>query len=398
MPAILTREQLAKDFYQELGLSNSANNNDIKRAYRRLALEWHPDKNINNKVEAEARFKIISEAYEVLSDTAKRAYYDRYRGTAGITDNTNDLNNFDSSVKQALISLSLYLFMLEVFYYIFKTIESTYSSSVSNPELARKVYDEVLDSFQTFNITSDEIKELGAKNISSFQKNYSTMCNMMVASINPYNYMHTSLDLDFSSCNSFHKIDINLINQSGDLSLKRSILAAGESPNLAACFALGLTYVGARSFFIFKNREDFWSSDMDYRQKMDRIVLMLIAGGLVLSGVDALTNCFGIMNMLAEDTGVIAANCVRACNDGYYKNGVLMNINGKQEIFSLQQKPEIQADAYLGYKNLAAGMVNTLAVPVTILIAKFSAIYSNKRPAAEPREENGRGHHHSHQV
>jgi molecular chaperone DnaJ len=68
----------AKDFYQVLGVPDSANQDDIKKAYRRLAKQYHPDANPNNPKAAE-RFKEISEAHTVLSDSEKRAQYDRMR-------------------------------------------------------------------------------------------------------------------------------------------------------------------------------------------------------------------------------------------------------------------------------------------------------------------------------
>ncbi|XP_077515579.1 dnaJ homolog subfamily B member 6-like isoform X2 [Amblyomma americanum] len=76
------------DYYAVLLVSRSATTDDIKKAYRKLALKWHPDKNPDKKEEAERRFKEISEAYEVLSDDKKRKVYDRYgkeglNGSAG---------------------------------------------------------------------------------------------------------------------------------------------------------------------------------------------------------------------------------------------------------------------------------------------------------------------------
>ncbi|XP_057562284.1 dnaJ homolog subfamily B member 8 [Hippopotamus amphibius kiboko] len=65
------------NYYQVLGVQAGASPEDIKKAYRRLALRWHPDKNPDNKEEAEKRFKQVSEAYEVLSDSKKRSLYDR---------------------------------------------------------------------------------------------------------------------------------------------------------------------------------------------------------------------------------------------------------------------------------------------------------------------------------
>ncbi|KAJ4847086.1 hypothetical protein Tsubulata_040923 [Turnera subulata] len=66
------------DYYKLLGVSKDAKDDDLKKAYRKLAMKWHPDKNPNNKKEAEAKFKQVSEAYEVLSDPQKRAVYDQY--------------------------------------------------------------------------------------------------------------------------------------------------------------------------------------------------------------------------------------------------------------------------------------------------------------------------------
>ena len=65
------------DYYDVLGVGRNATEEDIKKAYRKLALKWHPDKNPNNKKAAEAKFKIIAEAYEVLSDLKKRKVYDQ---------------------------------------------------------------------------------------------------------------------------------------------------------------------------------------------------------------------------------------------------------------------------------------------------------------------------------
>lgn len=73
---------MAKDYYQLLGIQRNATDAEIKRAYRRLAHEHHPDKNPGNKA-AEEKFKDINEAYAVLSDPQKRAYFDQFGSAPG---------------------------------------------------------------------------------------------------------------------------------------------------------------------------------------------------------------------------------------------------------------------------------------------------------------------------
>jgi molecular chaperone DnaJ len=70
------------DFYSVLGVARTASDDEIKKAYRKLAMQYHPDRN-NGSKEAEEQFKAISEAYDVLRDPDKRAAYDRY-GEAGL--------------------------------------------------------------------------------------------------------------------------------------------------------------------------------------------------------------------------------------------------------------------------------------------------------------------------
>lgn len=78
------------ELYDTLGLTPDAGPDQIKKAYRKLAVQWHPDKNPDNKDEAEARFKVISEAYSVLSDEKKKKIYDQF-GKKGLENSGVDM-------------------------------------------------------------------------------------------------------------------------------------------------------------------------------------------------------------------------------------------------------------------------------------------------------------------
>ncbi len=78
----IKREWFGKDYYQVLGVPKNASQGDIKKAYRKLAQEYHPDRSGGNK-EFEERFKEVSSAYDVLGDPDRRKQYDQVREMAG---------------------------------------------------------------------------------------------------------------------------------------------------------------------------------------------------------------------------------------------------------------------------------------------------------------------------
>jgi molecular chaperone DnaJ len=79
---VSAKDYYEKDFYKELGVTKTSSSAEIKKAYRKLARDLHPDKNPGNKL-AEDKFKAVSEAYDVLSDDTKRKEYDEARSLMG---------------------------------------------------------------------------------------------------------------------------------------------------------------------------------------------------------------------------------------------------------------------------------------------------------------------------
>ncbi len=87
-----------RDYYEVLGVSRTAAVEEIKSAYRKAALKWHPDRSPENKAEAEVKFRECTEAYSVLSDAQKRQMYDTY-GHAGLS-GAGGGQGFDNTVFQ----------------------------------------------------------------------------------------------------------------------------------------------------------------------------------------------------------------------------------------------------------------------------------------------------------
>ena len=111
-----------RDYYEVLGVDKSASEDEIKRAYKKMARKYHPDLNPDNK-EAEEKFKEVNEAYEVLSDADKKARYDQY-GHAGVDPNFGaggfgggfdgsfdfGVMDFENTISLSFISMLIFFF------------------------------------------------------------------------------------------------------------------------------------------------------------------------------------------------------------------------------------------------------------------------------------------------
>lgn len=97
---------MGKDYYKILGIPKSSKDDEIKKAYRKMALRYHPDK--NKTIGAEEKFKEVAEAYEVLSDKKKRDIYDKY-GEEGLKGNKG---------MEKIVLFSIFKYVIAIFYFL----------------------------------------------------------------------------------------------------------------------------------------------------------------------------------------------------------------------------------------------------------------------------------------
>ena len=96
---------MKRDYYEILGVDRNVTPEELKKAFKRLAIKYHPDKNPDNK-EAEEKFKEAAEAYEVLSDPSKRATYDQF-GHQGVNSNFGQSGYRDVNINDIFNNISL---------------------------------------------------------------------------------------------------------------------------------------------------------------------------------------------------------------------------------------------------------------------------------------------------
>ena len=133
-----------KDYYNILQISKNATKDEIKSAYKKLALKYHPDKNQNNKEFAEDKFKEISEAYQVLSDDKKKQNYD-----LGNNITVTNQNPFD------------------IYNNIFENHKNLFSNN-------HNIFDININNFTNFNSTNTTTQIIGNKKITRIERTQTT--------------------------------------------------------------------------------------------------------------------------------------------------------------------------------------------------------------------------------
>ncbi len=163
-----------KDLYKILDINKNASNRDIKKAYRDLVIKWHPDKNHNNIEEATAKFKDISDAYQILIDPNKRKKYDRYLYQAN-QQNTNKQHNTQYNTQHNTQYNTQYNTQNNTpqYSYSYDAFYSQYAYNLRDPY---EVFRDVMTAIDSISSTFNIIDQLFSSNMNYLNKIDLTPC------------------------------------------------------------------------------------------------------------------------------------------------------------------------------------------------------------------------------
>jgi curved DNA-binding protein CbpA len=407
--------------YTILDIGLKASTTQIRKAYRTLALKWHPDKNPDDALAAQERFKQISAAYEVLSDSTKRREYDLgndFSGNQTVSADERyeigivaDMKKVFSKVEQTLaqmIELAIkngprllwkaapYLVLWIVITGILSSILKGYSKAFHDPELAKKIdaliqatFAEISDS----NFANDAVNTVKKHQRQSqnwrieYAEKYQSAACMEMASEDPTEAVLTAA---LSLCRGLKITLPKVISASGNFFTRLPFFSVAEKiadreANTLFFPSCGLTYSLAKISHLYESGQPFWSDTFNEFQIIDRMIILLSLLMLTLSGLEAATGCFGLMAALAKhlDTAT-QEDCARACNNNFSASYWM---NGTEEVFS--HSDESAQPEYSGttYHDMAV-TANLLVAPVAMLIARFNGMYRRAKAEAAVQKKN----------
>ncbi len=418
---------ITKDYYGILEVNSTASLEDIKKSYRRLALQWHPDRNLGKETEAESKFKDISEAYGVLSDKNKRYIYD-WDGAVQLWHGAPAWRNKNTpqpapecpiSYEQFILCIKyagLGLAYVVLFSLIFNAYINREKSTTEMHALAEQIRDAVRGTFQ--NVTQDNPGyhyEFSTHNVTITQsiRSVSIACQNMLQGGS-----QSVLTGILSSCPMLSKKSITLYDLAANT---RSAVSQYYYNDVIfpLVVSINLAYVSIKTFTIYRQQNFFWGSAQTPCEKSQRYFMLLSTLALILLGVDALFSPAGISILaLLAQTAAMGDACAKACNDSFFERDTANNthytyyqpatISGEDhatffsEVGASVASIIVPSAAILlsrmtgslwrenktckqAFQETAASVVNVVTPPATKLLSKMSALW-NKNTCKEHKE------------
>lgn len=385
-----------RNHYEVLGIRRNATAGEITKGFRKLAMEWHPDKNSHRQELATAKFKEIQSAYETLSDPRKRAIYDATLSESAVNSSQmsssqpladNELWENLKKIKAFASAKSPWLFTWWIVTVAIAPMLSAYARASHNPQLADEVYRLVSATFKNVSLSEPGLVYHGVDWVTRSDVIFSPMCEAMAT------VEGTRVPASAWSATRLLNNPVFLHDATGQYGYSAQFYQYSLTQNTGFfdLFAvLGLTYATVRTYQLSRENQPIWSHSLSQQQKTERLLILLIVAGLVLVGLDALTNCFGMVTSLAEEWGVVPLAAARACRDGF---SVRHTINDTQDVFfnhSEEQSLESPALELFSSRTTAA-VANIIVPPAMVALARVRGLWhrvKDEKKSDDPRSSH----------